>query len=257
MVTIFSGLVVMIVAVALAIGGQLIVRRLSDHSELKKHHDVADPMLSIVGTLFAVLLGFMVANAMTRFEEARITVQQEANAVMDLFRIAEGLPQADAVKLRQDLRSYVTVVINDEWPRMAHKESSPQAMQLCDKIWSDCATFKPKEDAHNNLQQKMLDTVSQLSDSRRVRLYAMHNGLPISLWVVLFAGGIATLSLTYLFGNQSMRLQILMTTIVSIVICLNMFLLASFDDPFSGDVMVHPSAFQLDLESMERLPGQK
>jgi len=256
-VTIFSGLVIMIIAVAIAIGGQLLVRRANKHSEFKNHHDVADPMLSIVGTLFAVLLGFMVANAMTRFEEARITVQQEANAVMDLFRISEGIPDTDKTKLRQDLQSYVRVVINDEWPRMAHKESSQMATDLCDKIWSDCATFKPKEDCHNNLQQKMLDTVSQLSDARRVRLYAMHNGLPISLWVVLFAGGIATLSFTYLFGIKSMRLQVLMTAIVSVVICLNMFLLASFDDPFSGDVMVHPSAFQLDLDSMARKSAQK
>jgi hypothetical protein len=103
----------------------------------------------------------------------------------------------------------------------------------------------------------MLDTVSQLSDCRRVRLYAMHNGLPTTLWVVLFAGGIATLSLTYLFGIQSIWLHVLMTTIVSIVICLNMFLLASFDDPFSGDVMVHPTAFQIDLDTMDASPAQK
>lgn len=247
----------MILAVGLAIAGQLLVRRTRAHADFKKHHDVADPMLSIVGTLFAVLLGFMVANAMTRFEEARINVQQEANAVMDLFRITEGLPEQDKVTLRRDIKAYVSVVINDEWARMAHRESSPEATSLCDKIWSDCATFKPKEDYQNNLQQKMLDTVSSLSDCRRVRLYAMHNGLPISLWVVLFAGGIATLILTYLFGIQSLRLQILMTTIVSVVICLNMFLLASFDDPFSGDVMVHPTAFQLDLEAMERVPAAK
>lgn len=86
-----------------------------------------------------------------------------------------------------------------------------------------------------------------MSDARRLRIEALHNGLPFALWWVLLAGGLATIIFTYFFGVKNTRLQIVMTAIVTLVICLNIFLLASFDDPFGGDVMVHPTAFEADL----------
>jgi hypothetical protein len=41
--------------------------------------------------LFAVLLGFMVADAMQRFSLARQTVEQEASSLGNIFRLADAL----------------------------------------------------------------------------------------------------------------------------------------------------------------------
>jgi hypothetical protein len=246
---IWMGVLVTVVTVLLSVGGLLLVRRLSINSDFKQHHDVADPMLSTVGTLFAILLGFMVANAMQRFEEARVNVQEEANAVMDLYRLAEGLPRPKCQNLREHLTKYNQAVIIDEWPKLSIKKTSETAYRYYDLVWTDCATFKPSEDAHNNLQQKILDCVTTMSDCRRTRLYAMHNGLPPALWPALFTGGVATIFFTYLFKMHNLRLQVLMTGLVTLAICLNLFLLASFDDPFSGDVMVTPMPFEMNTQS--------
>ena len=251
--TLWIGVITTVVTVMLSIGGLLLVRRLSINADFKSHHDVADPMFSVVGTLFAILLGFMVANAMQRFEEARVNVQQEANAVMDLYRLAEGLPKTDCDNLRDHLRKYNESLIGDEWPKMSEKKTSDEAYKYYDLAWSDCATFKPKEDAHNNLQQKILDCITTLSDCRRMRLYSMHNGLPAALWPALFAGGLATVFFTYLFRMHNLKLQILMTALVTLAICLNLFLLASFDDPFSGDVMVTSAPFQINSDSFAKV----
>jgi hypothetical protein len=40
-----------------------------------------------------------------------------------------------------------------------------------------------------------------------------------------------------------------MTGLVTLAICLNLFLLASFDDPFSGDVTVSSMPFEINLQS--------
>ncbi|HEY9684894.1 MAG TPA: bestrophin family ion channel [Oculatellaceae cyanobacterium] len=242
---IWSGVLTTVLTVLLSIAGLLLVRRLSANSNFKEHHDVADPMLSTVGTLFAILLGFMVANAMQRFEEARVNVQQEANAVMDLYRLAEGLPSAKCDNLRLHLKQYNEAIIKDEWLKLSQKQTSDVAYKYYDLAWTDCATFKPTEDAHNNLQQKILDCITTLSDCRRTRIYAMHNGLAPALWPALFTGGIATIFFTYLFKMHNFQLQILMTSLVTLAICLNLFLLASFDYPFSGDVRVTPLPFEM------------
>jgi hypothetical protein len=78
-----------------------------------------------------------------------------------------------------------------------------------------------------------------------MRVEAMHNGLPPILWGVLAIGGIATILFTFFFGGN-LRIQVIMTGLIAVLIGLNIFLLASYDDPFSGDVMVGNDAFVVD-----------
>src|SRR5688572_21472899 len=96
----------------------LLVRKVLGLEFLKEHHPVSDPLLACVGTLFAILLGFMVANAMTRFEEARVNVEQEAGAVGDIYRLSRGLPQDVGAEIRADCFKYVDGVLQVEWKTM-------------------------------------------------------------------------------------------------------------------------------------------
>lgn len=228
-------------------GGLLIVRRWIEHTHLKVHHDVTDPLSQVVGMMFAVLIGFMVSDAMQRFEEARATVQQEAASLADLYNLAGGLPKATREQLRASCVTYAEQIIHDEWPLLAQKKISVPTIKTYRSIWQQCIEFTPNGQGESNLQQILLSSLTEMSDARRLRIEALHNGLPFGLWWVLMSGGFATIIFTYFFGVKNTRLQVVMTAIVTLVICLNIFLLASFDDPFCGDVMVHPAAFEADL----------
>jgi hypothetical protein len=207
----------------------------------------------VVGTLFAVLLGFMVANAMQRFQDAVNITQQEGSSAMDVYRLAQGLPEPTKSKVTSAVAEYVDSVISDEWPKLAEKQTSARAWKSYGEIWSTSVHYQPTSNGDSNLHAKMLDCLTTFGDCRRQRVEALHNGLPPVLWCVLLAGGAATISFTYFFGIENVRVQVLMTALVSVAICLNLFLLASFDDPFSGDVMVKPTAFVVDQESFKRM----
>jgi hypothetical protein len=58
MVTFFFGFVAILLVVAVSLGGLVYVRKRVRIATLVKNHEVADPLLSVVGTLFAILLGF-------------------------------------------------------------------------------------------------------------------------------------------------------------------------------------------------------
>jgi Protein of unknown function (DUF4239) len=243
----FFGLMAILVVVALSVCGLLAVRRWIQATDLKVHHDVTDPLSQVVGMMFAVLIGFMVSDAMQRFEEARATVQQEAASLADIYNLAGGLPAATREKLRSTCIAYAEQIINTEWPLLAQKKISVPTIRTYRTIWQECITFHPSDQAESNIQQVLLNSLTDMSDARRLRIEALHNGLPLALWWVLLAGGLATIIFTYFFGIKNTKLQVVMTAIVTLVICLNIFLLASFDDPFGGDVMVHPTAFEADL----------
>jgi Protein of unknown function (DUF4239) len=241
------GLFCIFCVVALSIGGLLGVRRWLQATDLKIHHDVTDPLSQVVGMMFAVLLGFMVSDAMQRFEQARSTVQQEAASLADIHNLAGGFQPKSRNHLRKLCISYADEIINNEWPLLAQKKISLATIKTYRDLWQECITYQPAGQSDSNIQQVMLNSLTAMSDARRLRIEALHNGLPFALWWVLLAGGLATIIFTYFFGVKNIKLQVVMTAIVTLVICLNIFLLYSYDDPFSGDVMVHPTAFEADL----------
>ncbi|HEY9773800.1 MAG TPA: bestrophin family ion channel [Planktothrix sp.] len=243
---VFTGIFFTVFLVILSLAGLRLVRRKIPSEYLATHHDVTDPLLQVVGMMFAVLLGFMVGDAMQRFQTARSTVQQEAASVGDVFRLTEGLPKENRDEIRARCVRYVDVVVGDEWPKLQQKKTSNAAWKAYDDLWSACLKLQPKNQAESNIQQSILPCMVSVGDNRRMRVEALHNGLPLVLWAVLGIGGIATIIFTFFFGSSNMRLQSIMTSLIALTIGLNIFLLACYDDPFSGDVMVRSDAFTVD-----------
>jgi hypothetical protein len=245
-VSLISSMFLTVLVVFASIGGLIVVRRWLHVAELRENHDVTDPMSQVVGMMFAVLLGFMVSDAMQRFEGARATVQQEAASLADIFQQAHGLSAESRSKIYSLCSQYADLVVSEEWPLLAQRRTSIKTWRIYNQLWIECTDLKPKTQSESNIQQTMLQSMSSMGDCRRLRIEALHNGLSPVLWGVLIVGGFTTVLFTYFFGIQNLRMQIIMTSIVSLVICLNIFLLACYDDPFSGDVMVYPSAFVVD-----------
>lgn len=253
MVTFFHGFLVMGIAVGMAIACMMFVRRRFDISELRLNHDVADPLLSVVGTLFSILLGFLVAGAMQRFDEARINVQEEAGAVAEVFRSAEGFPESTRIQLQRYCLEYAQIVVDEEWPLMEEKKASDKAWAKYSDIWRACVKFNPTENGQSNVHQAILGAISRLGTYRTLRFATMVNQLPLGMWMVVLMGGGATIAFTYFFEVKNERTQMIMTGLVATVMALNIFLLANYDYPFSGDVRVSPNAFQLDLDLFTKI----
>lgn len=247
-VTYGTSIALTVATVIASVAGLLIFRKLLAPDTLKSNHDVADPYSQFVGMLFAVLLGFMVADAMSRFNNARQIVEQEASSIGNVFRLADGLPEAPRLKIQRLCAKYLETVINDEWPLLAKHDTSKQAWMTYKDLWRACVTYEPVAARDTDAHQAMLPHMADVGTNRRLRVDALHNGLPAPLWWILGVGGVATILFTYFFNVEYLRLQIVMVSIVSLVICLNIFLLATYDDPFSGDMTVSPSAFETQLK---------
>jgi len=114
-----SGSLMIALFVLGSIGGVMLMRRYFDHDRLKHYHDVAGNMLSVGGTLYAVLLGLVVVDAMETFENARFTVDREANALANVYLLAEPFPAEKSARVRTLCRDYAAAVVNYEWPLMS------------------------------------------------------------------------------------------------------------------------------------------
>ena len=79
-------------------------------------------------------------------------------------------------------------------------------------------------------------------------MLAARQGLPTILWVVLILGGVITVGFTYLFGLQNTLVHLLMVAALALIISMSLFTVAALDYPFNGDIRIHPSAYEQDLE---------
>ena len=74
--------------------GLLVVRLFFKPSLMKDHNDVADPLFGVLGTIYAVLIAFMVIIVWQQFDKSDLNVKTEANYLADMYRDAEALSPA-------------------------------------------------------------------------------------------------------------------------------------------------------------------
>jgi Protein of unknown function (DUF4239) len=244
-------------SVAVAVVGLLVVRRAVPATSLHGHHDVAGFIIAVLGVIYAVLLALVVIAVWEDFEAARVTVVREADGVVGVFRMSQGLPPALRQRVHRQARAYAQVVINEEWPLMARGKESPRAWAAIDELWRIFTTMEPRTERESALYTESLTALRELGDNRRLRLLESHEGVPAIMWIVLYSGGLCTIVFTYFFGVENFRAQALMTVLLTAEIALVLFLISALNYAFAGDVRVQPDAFRHVLETMDIIEAQE
>ena len=76
------------------------IDRLWPWEKRRAHNDLIGWQLSVLGTTYAVILGFMLYTVWTTYSEADLNVDFEADSVMRIYRMAEGLAEPERTQLQ-------------------------------------------------------------------------------------------------------------------------------------------------------------
>jgi uncharacterized membrane protein len=247
------GLLLVAVATVVAVGGLVLVQRLVSTERRKQHNDVAGFIYAVLGVSYAVLLGLMLIAVWEQWNAAEDVASDEANELAGIFWFAHALPQPEGRHVQKLARSYAQVVVEEEWPLMEQGEASPKAWATLDELRGTILGLDPPTDAQQvpysqARYNEVLEQLHGVGDARRERLLAASEGLPLILWGVLILGGVITLAFTYLFGLDNTTVHTLMVASLALTISLSLFTVAALDQPFKGDVRIHPAAFEQVLE---------
>ena len=93
--------------------------------------------------------------------------------------------------------------------------------------------------------------MDDLDDARALRLLDVREGLPPLLWVVPIVGATVTVSLTFLFGMDTLRLHTVATATLAGLVALILCAISVLEYPFDGTLRVRPEAFELALRALE------
>ena len=228
----------------LAVAGTLLARRWVGVEVLKLNNEVAGFIYAVIGVLYAVLLGFTAIIVWEQFDKAQAGVDQEANELADLYRDAQVFPEDTRRELDTHLRAYARLVVENEWPAMAERKSSPETWEVYNRLWRTYHQFQPQNDHERIWYAQSLARLNQLGDQRRLRLLSSRSdGVPDVMWAVLLGAGVITIGFSFLFGTRSARAQVFMTSGLALTIALVLFSILALEHPFAGITRVDPDAF--------------
>jgi hypothetical protein len=209
----------------------------------RTYNDLIGWQLSVLGTTYAVILGFMLYTVWTAFGEADLNVDLEASAVVDIHRLAKGLPEPQRTQLQTLARSYANAVITLDWPQMTRGEVPEATEAINTEMWDTVISVRAASATETSAQQQALSQLVSLDQHRRTRILQSTKSLPKVLWCVLLAGGALTIISACAFGSANMKLQTLQVIGFSLLVSLSLVAIANIHRPFHGLIHVRTDAF--------------
>ncbi|HTD95443.1 MAG TPA: hypothetical protein VK627_00880 [Edaphobacter sp.] len=244
MLNALQDVILILLTVSFSLLLMIALNRFWPREKRKVHNDLIGWQLNILGTTYAVIIGFMLYTVWTDFGTASLNVDAEANAALNINRLAAGLPAVQGAELRQLSYAYATAVVEREWPMMARGEISTESNQLSRKMWQTLMSVKAASPAEITAEDHALYELSALTEHRQIRQLQATFHLPAILWCVLLIGGAVTLASACMFGQENTMLHGLQVFAFSLLVALVLVAVADIDKPFQGGVHVSDSAFQ-------------
>ena len=253
-------LVVTVSALAGGVGQILVARRMP--------FDVREPINEVGGVLYAavvgafgVLLAFVISLVWGQFDGAKQTAEQEANLLVGIYLEAEAFAAPDRTRLREDVREYMKLVVQQEWPSMGQgsRAQSPAAHHALRKLWVDAITVKisPDDARQPVAYDHVVAHIQEATSLRQLRLLAARDSIHGGLWAVLALGTVMTVGFAWFFGVKSKSdwAHPLMVGGLSGFIAACLVVVAVLDHPFGGDFGIQPDAFATARQTLDDTGG--
>ena len=244
---------IVVAGVSAAVAMLFMLRRQWTPKRLKDTNDISGFYIGIIGTIYAVIMAFMLSGVWLDFEDAQVNTEKEANCLVSVFRLTRGLPDDQRKRLQDLVEAYAKTMIDEEWDAMSRSEASANGIEITEALWREVTTMQAQAPADHAILDHIMTELTSMTEHRRIRLLQSRQVIPGILWAVLIVGGVVTVGLSCFFGVDDLRLHVTHTVALALLVTLMLIAIADLDRPFQGSVHVPPDGFKLALETLNRL----
>jgi hypothetical protein len=218
-------------------------------SNPEKEQPVAAIASSTLG-LLGFLLAFTFGVAASRFDDRRLAVLDDANAIGTTYLRANLLAEPERSECRELLRACVTArlaAVKSE----TNQEAMATSVMIHDALWTK-ATAAAVADPHSIMTGLFIESLNNVIDLHATRvLFGLRSQIPSSVWLALFfIAAMAMGSLGYQEGLAGSR-RSLATIALLLTFSSVLLLIADLDRPQEGLLRVGQQAI-IDLQDSMR-----
>jgi len=232
--------------IAFNAAGVLLVRRYGRRwlAGSHGHNELIDIVLAAVGVFYGLLLGLLAFGAYQNTDAADAIVGREASALGALYRDVSSYPEPARSRLQDKLKEYTAYVIYEAWPAQRRGVIPRGNTPLVTELQSLLANFEPPTRGKEILHAETLRQFDNFIILRRDRLQSVTTSLPAIVWYVLLLGAVITMAITWCLSVEKASVHLVFTGALAWLIGLSIFLIATLDYPFRGELGVSPAAFE-------------
>ncbi|HEX8813162.1 MAG TPA: hypothetical protein VF742_14330 [Terracidiphilus sp.] len=239
-----NNILIIIAGVSGALLFLFLVTRASKAPTRKESNDFTGAVVAVVGTTYAVILAFTLSGVWNMFQQAEVNEEQEANALVNVFRVASQLRDSNAKPIQDLCVRYADNALNREWPAMENQQMTPEGAEMINQLWTLVGESQAHAKPDAIAAYQLMEELRGLTQCRRIRALENREHLPGILWAVLLAGGIITVASACFFGVANFRFHLLQVLVLSFLISLVLVAIADIDRPYQGFVKVDPEGFR-------------
>jgi hypothetical protein len=239
-------------AVLYAVAGVLVARKYVHRHVAEGHNDVLVPLFLTAGVIYAVLLGFMVVAVWESYDSAHANATEEAALLVPLYRQTGDMAPEKGEEMRRLIREYSEDVIKDEWNNLRETgQASQKARKDIGDIVRFFGTLTPATKVREIIAAQFLQTFSQVIVDRNKRVLQASESLSWVMWLGAAGGGIITIGMSFILFMDRAWPHVLMTSVMSALIGMLLFMMAMLSRPFVGPLALQPEPFEISLRTFD------
>jgi CDP-diglyceride synthetase len=207
---------------------------------------------AVIGVL-ALLLAFTLSMAITRDENRRRLVLDEADSIGTTYLRSQLLPEPYAAQAAEVLRQYVDNRLefyNAGVDEARFNAANDQALELHDRLWAIAAAASA-QDNRAIPTGLFVESLNETIDLQSMRLAATRNTVPETVLLLLFAVAIATAAIVGYNSGLSNQRHLFAALTLIVLITLIIWVLIDLDRPRRGLILVSQQSM-IDLREAMR-----
>jgi hypothetical protein len=238
--------IVMVLCLFAVVGLVLVRRRVLPRLRVEgADSEFTGAMLQSVMVFYGLAVALIAVTVFQTYSDTSKIVTAEATALNALYRDVTSYPEPIRADLQKLLTDYTDQVINGAWPLIRRGKIPTAGLEYMSRLQLMLDKFEPATEGQKILHAETLRAYNQLIQSRRMRLDAVGTGLPSVMWVVIVIGAFISLSASFFFKVEDVRLHIIEVLLLAVFIGLVIFMILALDRPFRGDLGIRPDPYQL------------
>jgi hypothetical protein len=238
---------------AIALGGLVCTRRFGQSLGLYTFidNDTVAAIFSAILVMYAISLGLIAVASWGNASAAAAAASEEASHIATVYRTLGGFPQPLQDDLKDSVVRYTQSIIEKAWPAQQRGEVTEAGIEIILHLWSRITQFEPTTDGQRVIHGQVLNGFNTLIEFRRRRIEATSYAVPGALWGVVLIGAAVSIFGSYLFKIQSLSVHGLLTILLTTMIALLVFFIATTDHPYSGSNAIEPLAYKIVLRYLQ------
>lgn len=206
-------------------------------------NDLVGYVLSCFGVFYGLLLGLLAVAAYQNFKDVENVVSSEAASLSALAADITAYPEPERRNLVWLLRDYTRDLIKIAWPNQRRGIVSKEGDYTMDALQERLLRFEPLTAGQEIMHAETLKQYNHYLEQRQSRLLSVSTSIPEVMWMVVLVGAMMNITLIWLFDMRLMS-HLFLGGILSCFLGMMIFLIASMDHPFRGDVSISPKPFE-------------